>query len=445
MTTKIPIFPLSQQYRDQLVGRLDLLVGAQDPLSVIQLRVFSHNPNHAGRIPRQLGRPPAAFYGDVVYYCEMSAWSETPPLIVALLQAFLPAWSDQDLISAIIKEGPFRCHPSSQPIWVCRVATELPLIKRYGTRLAAQGFGQGSQLAGGQGQWGKRVLRVFGPKDSGKSYTFKFFEYLAAIQPMQVGVLHFDFAESDISTLAANEDIPVELYLARGLEAQARRRREELNAQAVAATGANHLPDLGALVRAAGTKPYIFQRLTDIQQRNRWCRELANELVDQVLYRLPGVPPSWWVAVFDTCEKAPPEAQEFIRRLVERAAGTGLDDAEEANKGPLRVVLLGDSDACLPNPVYQDHVLDEDLTAQVFELEDVKYYFKVFCLSRGIKLDEDDDKHDARLQILAQDSLVRAQEIVNTEQAPPPWPKALARAVIEKTLPLEAQAVQKRS
>jgi len=375
----------------------------------------------------------------------MSAWSETPPLIVSLLQAFLPAWSDQELISAILKEGPFRCHPSSQPILVCRVATELPLIKRYVTRIAAQGFGEGAQLAGIQGQWGKRVLRVFGPKDSGKSYTFKFFEYLAAIQPMQVGVLHFDFAESDISTLAANEDIPVELYLAKRIEVQARRRREELDARAVGATGVNQLPDLSALVSAAGTKPYLFQRLTDIQQRNRWCRELANELVDQVLYRLPGVPPSWWVAVFDTCEKAPPEAQEFIRRLVERAAGTGLDDAEVSNKGPLRVVLLGDSDACLPNPVYQDHILEEDLTGQVFGPKDVKYYFQVFCLSRGIKLDQDDNKHNARLQILAEESLARAQEIIDGEQPPPPWPKALARAVIERTLPLEAQAVQKRS
>jgi hypothetical protein len=430
--------PLSRQERQDLAERLSEIAAGQDPLSFVQTRIFTRDAYHVARVPTLLGRPPASFFLDVVQYCEMSAWSDDPPLIISLLRAFEPLWSYQQLIDAIVNEGPFRCHPRDQPFWVCRVAAELPLLDRHRTRFAAIQFSEGRQLTG---QPGKRVLRVYGHGQNGKSYTLSFFEYLAAIQPLRVGVLHFDFGEGDLRTLAANEGVPVELYVAQRLEAQARRRREDLNARAATAGagGPLGLP----LPNGGAQKRYVFRGLTNEQQRNRWARELASELVDQVLFRMMGVPPSWWVLVFDRCEKAPPEAQELVRQLVERAAGTGPDTVDAADSGPLRVVLLGDSEALLPNPVYLDHIEEEDLTGLTFGLDDVIEYFKIFCLSRMIELDQNATRHDQSLRTLAEESLRRAREIVQGTE-PPPWPRALAKAVIEQTLTLEALAAQKR-
>lgn len=438
-----PALPLEKELREELVGHMVQYSKGQDPLSYLEDSVFEKNPEHVGRIPTMFGRPPQAFYLDVVRYCEMSAWSEEPPLIISLLNAFKPVHVYPSKIKAILDEGPFRCHPSRQPYWVCRVTAELPLLGRQMTRYAAIQFGEGQKLTN---QPGHRVLRVSGPAQSGKSYTLKFFEYLAAIQPLQVGVLHFDFGEGDIGTLAENERIEVELYIARRLEEQVRRHRQKLNAWAsgMQAMGGLPLPGLPTLGTLAAEKAYAFRPLTDAQQRTRWAGELAGEFVKQVLSRMAGVPPVWWVLVFDTCEKIPHQAEEFVRQLIGRAAGTDSDAAVDADRGPLRVVLLGDSGHVIPSPVYQPHILEDDLTDQTFGEAELKHYFATFCLSRLLKLDDDLDEHDARLQQLAERSLKRASEIFQNEQPRPPWPRALARAVLEETLPLEAQVAEKR-
>jgi hypothetical protein len=232
------------------------------------------------------------------------------------------------------------------------------------------------------------------------------------------------------------------MYIVQRLEAQARCRRDVLNARAAAAA----VPALNLLALAppngGAERRFTFSPLTNEQQRNRWARELAGELVDRVLFRLGGAP-SWWVLVFDRCEKAPAEAQELVRQLVARAAGTDPATAEAADRGPLRVVLLGDSDALLPNPLYQDHIADEDLSGPDFDRNEGIEYFKIFCLSRRIRLALDDAGHQQRLETLADESLLRARELAQ-QPDPPPWRRALAQAVIEKTLILENQAAQKR-
>jgi hypothetical protein len=428
----MPIFPLSDEYREVLVDRLDQLVSGRDPLRFLQEKIFKPYPEHVGRIPLLLGRPPTDFYRDVVRYCEMSAWSEEPALIIALLSAFIPVWQYESNIDTIRNGGPFRCHPPGYPYHVCRVAAELPLLGRRKTRAAALYFDRKYSL---NGQPGKRVLRVRGPTTSGKTYTLNFFRYLAAIQPLQLGILHIDFGEKEMVTQAAGAEIPIELFLAQRLEAQVRRRRAELRPAPPPALG-NGLSTL--TLDAEVQQPYVLQPLSDLQQRTRWTRELVNVFVDQVLFRLDPTP-RWWVLVVDNCEKTPPEAHEFVRRLVERAAGIPTT-AEDADKGPLRVVLLGDSDVLMPNPVYQDHIVNEDLEGQILGAAEVQEYFRVLCLCRGILLDE------AHLQALADESVAHAQEIVHkAHDSPPPWPCALAAAIIEKTLSLEALAAQKRS
>jgi hypothetical protein len=147
------------------------------------------------------------------------------------------------------------------------------------------------------------------------------------------------------------------------------------------------------------------------------------------------------VIVVDNCEKAPVEAREFIRRIVERAAGMAGDrtSVDEADKGLLRVVLLGDSSEMLPANVYSDNLLEENLTDQVLGPEQLAWYFKAFAECRSIDLSE------ARTDALITECCARAQEIAAPVDAPAiAWPEALARAVIEKTLPLEALAAQKQ-
>ncbi len=435
------VIPLSKQIRDDLVRRMGEYSIGQDPLSYLQQNIFTKNTDHVSRIRTVLGRPPSAFYQDVVQYCEISAWSEEPPLIISLLRAFEPVYAYPQLVKAVVDEGPFRCHPTTQPYYACLVAANLPLFARYLTRSAAIRFDQNQ----GPNERPARVLCVSGPTDSGKSYTLKFFEYLAAIQPLQVGVLRFDFGEGDITTVAGNEGIAVELYIARRLEEQVRRNRERLNARIGAALPAlpglagNALPDLTNL---GSQKPHTFSELVDIPQRTRWAGELAREFVSQVLVRAP---PRWWVIVFDRCDQIPPLAEEFVRRLVEAAAGSGAGTVDDADKGPLRVVLLGPSAHIMPNPIYEDHVIDEDLTGQTFGVSELKGYFQAFCLSRLIQLDIDPAKHDIHLEQLAEESLKRAAEMVVSDPDKPSWPSALTDAVVEKTDALTEQAGQKRS
>jgi hypothetical protein len=445
-----PALPLERELREELVFNLAESSAGQDPLSYLQNTVFENNSEHVTRIPIAQGRSLASYYQDVVRYCEMSAWSEEPPLIISLLKAFEPLRAYPAKVKAILTEGPFRCHPSRYPYYVCRVTADMPLLNRMATRTAAAYFGNGNKL---NGKVGQRVLRVDGPDNSGKKYTLKFFEYLAAIQPLQTGVLHFDFGEGDgdVSTLAENEGIPVELYIARRLEEQARRHRQRLSTwqdSLPALAGPPGLPPLGLPTPGAAggaQKPYAFRPLSDMQQRTRWAGELAREFVSQVLSRIEGTPPQWWVVVFSRCEKIPHQAEEFVRRLIERAAGADSDTAVEADRGPLRVVLLGNSDAVMPYPIYQDHVVEDDLGQQKLNMVELVYYFYNFCLSRGLRFNADDARHYERLKQLARKSYRRAGEIMRTESPKPPWPRALARAVMEETLPLETLAAQKRS
>lgn len=428
------LIPLSPEYREQLVLQLLAATETRDPLVFVQKQVFAGSPGHSGRIPRPNGGTPADFFEALVRYCEVSAWSEFPPLLAALLKAFLQVQPQyENDIRRLLEEGPFQCHPTGQPFWVARIAADLPLLGRWATRAAAIGFGEG--VAAGSGKEGKRVLRVWGPEGSGKTYTREFFRYLAAIQPMQAGVVEIDFADREMATQAADAKIPVELFLAQRLQAQVRQVRAGVARRKQVVGGA--LPHPAALLPPPG-EAFSFRQLANVKQRARWAGELAGEFVDQVIYRLKPEP-AWWVVVFDNCGNAPAGAQEFVRRLVQRAAGTDPPTIWEADAGQLRVVLLGDSTSMLPSPVYGNHIQTEDLTGQQLDREEVVLYFQAFAHSRAITLEAE------RIETLAQESLARARQIVAESNPPPPWPRALATAVIEKTLPLEALAEKKRS
>lgn len=438
--------PLESDFRLKLVSHMTEALLGRDPLSYLQESIFANNPDHVSRITMPFGRSLMDYFLDVVIYCERSAWFEEPPLIIGLLEAFRPLHEYQDLVQAIRDKGPYRCHPSTQPFWVCRVASDLPLFARYPTRIAAIQFSSGTSI---NKQPGQRVLRVNGPTGSGKTYTLTFFEYLASIQPLEVGVLNLDFGEGDLSTLAENQGILVELYIARRLEEQVRRRRQLLSAAKQAAlpkpVGIGALPGVLPLPGVGPDTPFNFTQLNDLQQRTRWASQLANEFVNQVLARPKGIPPQWWVIVFDRCEKIPQLAEEFVRQLVQKAAGSNKDTAEEADRGPLRMVLLGDSSLVMPNPVYGAHLIDEDLSTQKFGLAEVAEYFQNFCLSRLMSLDPDPAVHVQCLQELAQQAIDRATTLLNTPGSKLLETQALAAAVNELTGPLETRAAEKRA
>lgn len=431
----MPVFPLTEETRDQLVYLLHQEIGGKDPLPFLQKHIFEHYPSYSSmRILPQQSLSSWMYYRTLIRNIELSAWAARPPLLVALLRAFPQAQQYQAAIMQILREGPFQCHPQISPYWVCRVATELPLVGREWTRAAGMAFDMGLNL---NAREGKRVLRVFGPPGSGKTHTLNFFKYLENVQPLMLGVVEVDFEDKEMTTQAASTSIYIESFLAQRMETQLRRRRGELEADR--RTAAGDFPDLAAIANATPAL-HQFKPLTDLQQRNRWAKELANEFVDQVLYRQDPVP-TWWVVVFDNCEKAPAEAHEFVRRLVERAAGTSTDLASvsAADRGQLRVVLLGDSDNVLPANLYQGHVLEEDLKKQSLGKEEVERYFITFGECREIELDA------AQIQKLTEEALARANQMMQVAgEAAPSWPRALATAIIEKTLPLDALAAQKK-
>lgn len=412
------VLPLTEKYRQHLVDRLYFFGGAQDPLAYLETKVFRRNSDHLKYIVPPAGRPIAAFYREVVRYCELSAWSEEPPLLVGLLQAFPDTQNYVTSIRSILKEGPFRCHPPGKPVLVSRVAAELPLIGRKPTRAAAKGFNLTNSMEDGTP---KRVLRVWGGIRNGKTYTLRFFQYLAAIQPERAAVLHIDFGNPELVTLAAIDNVPIELLLARKLEAQARGIRADLHRR----------EDPDELELDVPERVHVFAPLTDEQQRTRWTKQLARELVERVLYRYDEKP-AWWVIVFDNCKGAPLEAQEFVRRLVELAAGTGPDDVSKALATPLRVVLLGDADALIPSPVYDPHVVEDDLTNQVFGPAEITNYFGLLARARQIKLDP------VQIAALTLNVLAKASTLMGQAKPLVTFIEVLAEAVAEQALQLEA-------
>lgn len=442
----MPVFPLSEQTRLLLVQQLENEIGGKDPLPFLRQRVFKDYENVNTRILPSNSLTSWSYYNALIRNFELSAWSARPPLLVALLKAFPPLPQYQNAINVILNEGPFQCHPQNHPYWVCRVATELPLVGRQYTRGTAMAFD--ISLASG-GNQGKRVLRVHGPSGSGKTHTLNFFKYLENVQPLMLGVVEIDFKDKEIATQAASDGTFIESFLAERMEAQVRRRRAELRA---APPSAGTFPNLLDILNAT-TPAHRFRPLTDLQQRVRWAKELANEFVDDVIYALTPQP-SWWVVVFDNCELAPPESHEFIRRLVERAAGVTSDTASVSNAdaSQLRVVLLGESGDLLPANLYKGHVHEEDLNNQQLGVTEVQLYFITFRECRGIELDS------ARIVELTNETLARANEIMQqpppspppgtpppqTPPPPPAWPRALATAIIEKTLPLDILSAQKK-
>ncbi len=440
----MPVFPLNNQTRQQLVQQLETEIGSRDPLPFLRQRVFKDYENFNTKILPQPGLPSESYYSALIRNFELSAWSARPPLLVALLKAFPQLPHYQNAINIILNEGPFQCHPQNHPYWVCRVATELPLVGREYTRGTAMAFDLSLTSGGNQG---KRVLRVFGPPGSGKTHTLNFFKYLENVQPLMLGVVEIDFKDKEISTQAASDGTYIESFLAEQMEAQVRRRRAELQ---TAPPPGGVFPDLLDILNAT-TPAHRFRSLTDLQQRVRWAKELANEFVDDVIYTL-NPQPSWWVVVFDNCELAPPESHEFVRRLVERAAGVTSDTASvsSADAGQLRFVLLGESRDLLPANFYKGHVYEEDLNNQKLDVAEVQRYFITFRECRGIDLDS------ARIIELTNETLARANEIMQQPPlppqgtpppqtpTPPAWSRALATAIIEKTLPLDALSAQKK-
>lgn len=417
--------PLPDDFREEYILEMYGALDGQDPLPFLSRHVFGRYPNHLMNVPQDK-RTPADFYRGVVRYCEMSAWAEEPPLIISLLEAFKDFSPQAELIKRIRDEGPYRCHPPGSPFYVARVSAEGPMLDRKRARIAALGFDPMPPPPPLPPVSPKRVLLVKGAdKLPGLPSTLAFFRYLSAVQPEKNGVLYLDFGRQELMTQAASDNVPIELLIAQDLEQQARHIREDLNRR----QGGEFFDD-------TPESPFVFDSLTDLQQRARWTRELACNLVEQALYRIDGRP-GWWVAVFDNCKSAPAEAQEFVRRLVELTAGTGPEDVEKALRRQVRVVLIGDSGAMLPSPIYLSHLMEEDLSPVSIGLNELGTYFKHLAASLGMALAPE------QIAALSQRSLELCQQYATAQSPPSPWTECLVRAVLEQTQQLELQAMKK--
>jgi hypothetical protein len=119
---------------------------------------------------------PAIYAYNVIKYCEMFAWVETPSLIVKLLNC----WSTKPLFSKAIdrinKEQPPIYYPKGRPWDTTLLAVDLPFLSRSLTREAIKRFSY--DLIPTIDPAGVRVLVVKGPGYSGKSYTYNFIRYI---------------------------------------------------------------------------------------------------------------------------------------------------------------------------------------------------------------------------------------------------------------------------
>ena len=185
-------------------------------------------------------------------------------------------------------------------------------------------------------------------------------------------------------------------------------------------------------------QPFDFQSFANEQQRSRWTKSVVKELIDKVLRRLIQVP-EWWVLVFDNCEKAPKEIEQFMQSLVEITVGTDIETAKIADAGCARIVLLGDSKNLLPANFYTSHIIEEDLTQNKIEKAQIMTYFALLSKSREF------DISVAGLNQFADDCLDKTRQIM-TEQGLPieHWLKVLTSVVIEKTMQLEKLAEEKK-
>jgi hypothetical protein len=427
-------FPLAQGDREVLVDRLNMFIGPRDVLTVVQEKIFTVNRSEAIRVKYMSPGPqPLASCWDIVRYCELSAWARQPPLMVELLKSLEQAFPYTAELDEMKRAGPFRCHPAGEPFLVALVAAQMPMLGRYPTRFAAGNLFEALDNQAAQARDIARVLRINGPCGSGKTYTLRFFQYLSLIQPLKLGVIEFDFATTDAVTRAAAGE-QIELHIARQLDEQVRTQRAVLQRNT---TPGNDQFDVRSLAADRSRQPFAFSPLTDTQQRTRWTKDLVDALVDQVLFR-PNQTPEYWVVVLDNCGAATPEAQEFVRRLVERAAGTNPATATAAAEGPLRVVLLGDSSAMLPNPVYTPHLYEENLSQPLGRAE-VQDHFKLFAKCRDATLEP------AQLERLTDTALKLADDLMAARnELACARTRVLAEAVSTTTGPLEESLAQKR-
>jgi hypothetical protein len=239
-------------------------------------------------------------------------------------QAYNPGSPELNAFVASLPPELLQPRPPLDPFGVCFLhdVKDWPFVDRAALR---------TSLASFYAPNGARVVVVKGPADSGKSYSFKFVNYLRQERG------GFEAFLIDLSETA----------------------------------GLSYGPDYLAMRIAArmGIEAPSADMLTKATQDPRWAKELCNWIVD----RVPATNKVWWIVIDGIFQAGlPPGTLALIHALAHRAA------LIEPN---LRLVLLGYDKANLPSEALP-RLVQEELTA--LERLDLSDFFERLLKQRGL-------------------------------------------------------------
>ena len=326
-------------------------------------------------------QPPKLYAQRIIRYCEQSAWAEDPALIIKLLSLWKVEQKFADAIERLIKAGPTKYYNNGNPWEAFAVGPGLPFFGRPETRTGMSLFIE-ALVDGYDDPLGKRVLIVNGPRESGKTFTQKFVDYVTAIyERLQFKAAYIDYKSFVTTSFGAKE-------LAESI----------LNIIKPNWQVASKLPDL------------------DVEQPARWRIQVAKFLATQIA----STKEKWFIILDRFTDGVPAETTELIQLLADVA--TGARFAEES-KDLIRLILLGFNDT-IDN--FENRVVLEKITPLTrVELE---HYFKEYITLNKINIPVNDgasidylvnkvlqkdpgEQVPGRTKLLADETLKVAQEL----------------------------------
>jgi hypothetical protein len=289
---------------------------------------------------------PLKFAYNVVRYCEMYAWIETPSLLISILRIRCDRPIFANAIARIQMEQPPQFHVGRRPWDTIMLAVDLPFLDRKITREAIECFSY-PLIKEYQPAAGIRVLVVNGPPKSGKSYTFDYIRYIN----VSLGNLIFNIVYIDIEKQFTSKFGPLEFTKALLDQISPEWRSYQLE-----------LPGL------------------DNQQPARWSQQLCSVIAEQAAYSntiqiivIEGLGEK----LDPITGKSAPVSREIIEMVMILGAIATGSQLAQLSQDNLRLVLLGFNH---PLPNYMNRLRIDQI--QPLSMSDVRQYFENFAAIR---------------------------------------------------------------
>ncbi len=306
---------------------------------------------HVIRIPTD--NMPVRYAYNVVRYCEMFAWIETPSLIIRLLQNFEYLQNFDLTIKRIKTLEPPKFYLGQRPWDTILLAVDLPFLNRKITRQVIEYFSY--SLISTVDPAGIRVLVVKGPKNSGKTYTYNYIRYINTC----LAELNFKVVWIDVKKHFSGHFGPLELT--RAILDQVNPGWKEQQVQ---------LPEL------------------DNEQPARWIQQLCGLITEQIVFMnmvhvivIDGLGEQTVNGAATVTVPISREVIEMVMQLTMIATGSQLP---HLSNDMMRMVLLGFNQPVLN---FMNRVRVDEI--QPINAADLKEYFLNFAMVHKKEIDPD--------------------------------------------------------